>query len=543
MKANTEEIMEAKWAINSIHNTYHDTEMYVDEVVDFMDVKPRKGAEADAVKKGAVEYGSEFGERIKIISPSKKRNPVGRALPWTDYMWEWAEDMKVSTVVDMHLDKFISLTIGDIADAQDIQKEAAPLAVYEKHIDQMLPLFLKVQEDGKVIGHDGRHRAAAMLNAKPRQFTAPVAVIIADEDGYADRAYTSKDLPRFWKSQFKPVRNYAYDEVVESVLVPALQKSGRPDKYKRKNPMAKKKYKLHDPESNRTVNWTVAQILKEINRDRKFAWHPYTESDWKEGLRDWTEWELITQKKRKNPMAKRKRNPAKNCSKNERFVTFSDGREVCFPASPKRKRKRKPAKKRTVRRVTRTTKVTYSSAKKKKKPAIRSSKPVTIPKGKRKGDHFTKNGKHYTVVSYIRDGKRMRFARLVGSKCAVKKSGGRRRNPVLTNPRKKRLTKAAYLKEVKRLANENLPYIRSEKLNSYINNDVDNSPIYRKSENHELILKYSDFPGRFEEIFLEDEIADRLAEDGPEGILDDKAYHAMSEDVEALVYALSQRGR
>jgi hypothetical protein len=251
----------------------------------------------------------------------------------------------------------------------------------------------------------------------------------------------------------------------------------------------------------------------------------------------------VLKSKRKNPVAKRKRNPAKNCSKNERFVTFSDGREVCFPASPKRKRKRKPAKKRTVRRVTRTTKVTYSSAKKKKKPAIRSSKPVTIPKGKRKGDHFTKNGKHYTVVSYIRDGKRMRFARLVGSKCAVKKSGGRRRNPVLTNPRKKRLTKAAYLKEVKRLANENLPYIRSEKLNSYINNDVDNSPIYRKSENHELILKYSDFPGRFEEIFLEDEIADRLAEDGPEGILDDKAYHAMSEDVEALVYALSQRGR
>jgi hypothetical protein len=38
---------------------------------------------------------------------------------------------------------------------------------------------------------------------------------------------------------------------------------------------------------------------------------------------------------------------------------------------------------------------------------------VTIPKGKRKGDTFTRGGKKYIVISYIRNGKRTRFARRV----------------------------------------------------------------------------------------------------------------------------------
>lgn len=41
------------------------------------------------------------------------------------------------------------------------------------------------------------------------------------------------------------------------------------------------------------------------------------------------------------------------------------------------------------------------------------SKAVTIPKGKRKGDTFTKGGVRYTVVSYTRNGKRIRFAKRV----------------------------------------------------------------------------------------------------------------------------------
>lgn len=36
---------------------------------------------------------------------------------------------------------------------------------------------------------------------------------------------------------------------------------------------------------------------------------------------------------------------------------------------------------------------------------------VTIPRGKRHGDCFTRNGKKYMVISILRSGKRVRYAR------------------------------------------------------------------------------------------------------------------------------------
>lgn len=47
----------------------------------------------------------------------------------------------------------------------------------------------------------------------------------------------------------------------------------------------------------------------------------------------------------------------------------------------------------------------------KSKPKSNPSKKVTIPKSKRAGETFTKNGKKFTVISYLRAGKRIRFAR------------------------------------------------------------------------------------------------------------------------------------
>lgn len=39
--------------------------------------------------------------------------------------------------------------------------------------------------------------------------------------------------------------------------------------------------------------WTLAQILEEINRDRSAHWTDYDETDWREGLDEWTEWEPV----------------------------------------------------------------------------------------------------------------------------------------------------------------------------------------------------------------------------------------------------------
>lgn len=41
------------------------------------------------------------------------------------------------------------------------------------------------------------------------------------------------------------------------------------------------------------VVWTVRAILKYINEGRSSEWTDYDYSDWREGLREWTEWQLV----------------------------------------------------------------------------------------------------------------------------------------------------------------------------------------------------------------------------------------------------------
>jgi hypothetical protein len=39
--------------------------------------------------------------------------------------------------------------------------------------------------------------------------------------------------------------------------------------------------------------WTVSEILMEINRDRSEDWTDYDRSDWREGLKEFTQFDLI----------------------------------------------------------------------------------------------------------------------------------------------------------------------------------------------------------------------------------------------------------
>jgi len=47
---------------------------------------------------------------------------------------------------------------------------------------------------------------------------------------------------------------------------------------------------LVDLDTGDRVRWTMAEILEEINRDRSSDWCAYDETDWQEGLREWTRW-------------------------------------------------------------------------------------------------------------------------------------------------------------------------------------------------------------------------------------------------------------
>ncbi len=58
--------------------------------------------------------------------------------------------------------------------------------------------------------------------------------------------------------------------------------------------MNQETYKLRYIETGEIVEWTVDQILEEINRERSEDWQAYDESDWFEAVKDgWIEYKLV----------------------------------------------------------------------------------------------------------------------------------------------------------------------------------------------------------------------------------------------------------
>lgn len=51
---------------------------------------------------------------------------------------------------------------------------------------------------------------------------------------------------------------------------------------------------VKDIDSGEVTEWTLEQVLKEINRDRSEVWTDYDESDWQEGWDEWVEGQYYT---------------------------------------------------------------------------------------------------------------------------------------------------------------------------------------------------------------------------------------------------------
>ena len=47
-------------------------------------------------------------------------------------------------------------------------------------------------------------------------------------------------------------------------------------------------------EKGRIEEWTLEQVIDEINRDRSDNWTNYDETDWKEGWDEWVEGEFYS---------------------------------------------------------------------------------------------------------------------------------------------------------------------------------------------------------------------------------------------------------
>jgi hypothetical protein len=55
-----------------------------------------------------------------------------------------------------------------------------------------------------------------------------------------------------------------------------------------------KLYKIRDVEDGSVYTMTLLMILEELNRDRSDEWTNYDETDWREGLAEFTTYEVIS---------------------------------------------------------------------------------------------------------------------------------------------------------------------------------------------------------------------------------------------------------
>jgi len=128
---------------------------------------------------------------------------------------DWARDLKATGFVLLPAETFLRLTLPVFErDLPNIEADMATVANYQQWSDKAPPPFLKIElNDAQVIGHEGRHRAAALLRERGPDAEMWVAIILA-KDGYTLAPYSRTnpvrigDTPRDVTAEFHP-RDYA----------------------------------------------------------------------------------------------------------------------------------------------------------------------------------------------------------------------------------------------------------------------------------------------------------------------------------------------
>jgi hypothetical protein len=120
-------------------------------------------------------------------------------------------DIENIETIEMDPLEFLKLTTRGNADINHILKTAKPLSYYNSPKVQKgssVHPNISIEPDGQIVGHEGRHRAAAVYNAGGKKFKVAVG---ASGEGYANKGYGWKgqrklSLPEFLKGQFKKLK-------------------------------------------------------------------------------------------------------------------------------------------------------------------------------------------------------------------------------------------------------------------------------------------------------------------------------------------------
>jgi len=180
--------------------------------------------------------GYERPQDVRKYMSKQKKTKKNPFVPWTKEMRIWARDLKTTCLVLMKPSTFLYLTTSDIYQQMAIEDESHPVEKYGEWVEKYqigMPLWLRVEldengKDGKVTGHEGRHRAAAMK--KSGESLIPVCIVLRHPTKY-DRDLNAGDLPKWWKPETWNIKTRTrklkhITDIIEDIIVPDVQTTG-----------------------------------------------------------------------------------------------------------------------------------------------------------------------------------------------------------------------------------------------------------------------------------------------------------------------------
>lgn len=183
-----------------------------------------------------------------------------------------------------------------------LQDEKGPSQVQKAICDKMNGGFVDVTTDDIECCHDFCDCGCEPFDYPDMKADEFVLIIPNNKPMFATNADSLRDYAT--ANKFDNFKVCAADgsSVYDSAMRDAIKEIDEvmPQEKKAEESSANKTYKIRlkpeynadDPENaGKVLEWTMPQILEEINKDRSDAWTPYDESDWQEGLTEWTWYE------------------------------------------------------------------------------------------------------------------------------------------------------------------------------------------------------------------------------------------------------------
>lgn len=136
----------------------------------------------------------------KLATGDEDKVPDSVLLPPNKNQKENLIDLKNNLLVDMSPELFLEMTTSDIKGKFEIFDRAKPLEFYKsEEIQQGMSVhpFLRVNiETGKITGHEGRHRAAAVWKAGGKWVRVGISLRPDSRNHRPDK------MPGIWIGQF-----------------------------------------------------------------------------------------------------------------------------------------------------------------------------------------------------------------------------------------------------------------------------------------------------------------------------------------------------